>query len=158
MSCLSKAVTAEETVHNYYLKMAEHFQNQPHLKSFLLSMAEDETQHAETLRQSIKNENHSEKIHGKSRKIEKQLEKIAKDVGHATQKIPSSFLDVYEFSREIENDELNGIFTFFVTETMDANGNNLGYVLASLKTHIAKVNLFDYGDNISDLKKFKPIS
>jgi len=157
MSCLSKAVQTEEAVHNYYLKMAEHFQNHPALESFLLSMAGDEAQHAETLRQSLKSENHSEKIHNQSKKMIKQLESIAKKLNRETRKKPSSFLDVYEFSDEMENEELDAIFAFLVTETMDAHGAELGYVLAALKTHVAKVSQLVSGGNVSNFKNFKPI-
>lgn len=156
-NCLTTAVWTERTLESYYRKMSGYFGHVPELKDFLDSMTRDEDSHAQTLQAALNRGAHSFKIHAQEPDLLAQLHEIMEAARRAADQPPKSFFDAYEFIFDIENEELNAIFTFLVTETMDEAGEGLGVVLAALQSHVAKANHFPLAQDPERLKRIRPL-
>lgn len=137
--CFLVAISLENAVRAYYLRMAELFHLESEAAQTFLLMAQDESGHASTLEKVRDSGAHPPSIHENAPLYVQNLRSLLERVEYQTTRRPANLEVAWRFALDFEKGEVNHIYIALTAPSMRNPHDGDLYVSTILKTHVQKL-------------------
>jgi rubrerythrin len=119
--------------------MAEFFRDEEGAAEIFHLMAQDESDHARTLKQVKENGNHSEQIHDSAAEFSRSLMNLMAYVSDQLKGTPNNLDETWLFACDLERSEVNEVYLKLTAELSDLNGPNGDFIAKHVNNHIQRL-------------------